>query len=491
VLSRRAFLGAGLGAVVLAAGCDTSRARPSPRLILPTDPAVARREAERRVRGAATVHRKLRSVVGDVDLGGRVVRTWSYDGTIPAPVLRARIGDVLDVDLGNDLPESTTIHWHGIELRNDMDGVHHLTQAGVDPGRHFRYRFVVDAPGTYWYHSHVGTQADRGLYAPIVVEDPAAAPVDVEHVLVLDDWIDGLGATPDRIAELLECRTDCPPSPFIGDFRSDALGGAVGRIAYPGYLVNGKLPSDPPTFTAAPGARVRLRIVNAGAETPFRFAIGGHRLLVTHSDGYAVRPVEVDALILGMGERYDVELTAASGVFPIAVVPEGKPGFAAARLRTTDVAPTATAPPADARPAELDGRLLTYRDLEADPAVALDFVRPDRRYDVSLTGRDANYHWGIDGEPYGHNGSIDVRPGERARVRVTNTTNHVHPMHLHGHTFRLGGARLGPRKDTVLVQPGETFDFDVLCDNPGQWMLHCHNGYHLDVGMAIPFRYVR
>ena len=74
---------------------------------------------------------------------------------------------------------------------------------------------------------------------------------------------------------------------------------------------------------------------------------------------------------------------------------------------------------------------------------------------------------------------------------MTNTTNHVHPMHLHGHTFRLGRDRLGPRKDTVLIKPGETFDFDVLCDNPGQWMLHCHNGYHLDVGMAIPFRYVR
>ena len=192
---------------------------------------------------------------------------------------------------------------------------------------------------------------------------------------MLDDWIDGLGATPDRIASLLECQTDVrAPSPFIGDFRSDALGGAVGRIAYPGYLVNGRLPTDPPTFTAPPGGRVRLRIVNAGAETPFRFAVGDHRLLVTHSDGYPVRPVEVDTLILGMGERYDVEFTAGSGVFPIAVVPEGKPG---SRRR-------ACGPPMSRRPPR---RRPPTRSGRARPAAA-HLRRPRRRSD----GRASTSH---------------------------------------------------------------------------------------------------
>ena len=220
---------------MLAAGCDTSRTRPSPLSDPPDRSRRRRREAERRVPGAATVHRKLRAVVDDVDLGGRVVRTWSYDGTIPAPVLRARVGDVLDVDLGNDLPESTTIHWHGIAAAQRHGRRPPPTQDRVDPGRHFRYRFIVDAPGTYWYHSHMGDQADRGLYAPIVVDDPAARRPSTSSTC----WCSTTGSTASarrRIASR-RCSSVGPTARrhrFIGEFRSDAARWRGGPDRVPG-----------------------------------------------------------------------------------------------------------------------------------------------------------------------------------------------------------------------------------------------------------------
>jgi FtsP/CotA-like multicopper oxidase with cupredoxin domain len=202
--------------------------------------------------------------------------------------------------------------------------------------------------------------------------------------------------------------------------------------------------------------------------------------------------VEVDTVLLGMGERYDVVVTARPGAWPVVAVAEGKGAAARAVLRTTDTSPaTAAAPAGEVLPGELDGRLLAYDDLRAVAAVRLDDRPPDATVEATLTGRNARYHWGIDGDPFPDNGSIDVREGQRVRLAVRNTTNMWHPMHLHGHTFRLGGRADGPRKDTVIVRPGEGADLDMACDNPGQWMLHCHNGYHLEAGMAIAVRYVR
>ena len=506
-MSRRGFLGAStrrlaagalaVGGFALVGGCDSGgrarRVTAVPRWVEPGGPVVAAVEAKRVAPGRTVIRRTLRAAPTRVDLGGRVVQTWSYDGTVPGPLIRATVGDVLALELNNDLPEHTTIHWHGIAIRNDMDGVHGVTQPAVLPGGRFEYRFAFDAPGTYWYHSHMGTQLDRGLYGPIVVDDPTAlATADVEHVLVLDDWIDGFGATPDEIERLLHCDPRCKPSPFIRPFRSEALGGAAGQIAYPAHLINGRMVSDRPTLTAPAGARVRLRVINAGAETAYRFAVGGHRLTVTQSDGYPVEAVEVDTLLVGMGERFDVEFVVGSGAWPVVAVAEGKDATAAAVLRTTDTdVVTTPGPPPDARPVELDRQLLQYSQLRAVASVRLSARRPDRRFDVSLTGRDSTYRWGIDGDPYGRNGALAVRMGDRARIRVRNTTNHWHPMHLHGHTFRLGARADGPRKDTVITLPGETHEFDVECNNPGQWMLHCHNGYHFDAGMAIPFSYLR
>ena len=478
-------------------------------LILPADPEVDAAERRRRTADGAVQSYAMTARPVTLDLAGTPATTWAYDDVLPGPLLRARRGDVLEVLVRNTLPEPTSVHWHGIALRNDMDGVHDVTQAPIRPGELFTYRFTVPDAGTHWYHSHHGLQADRGLYGPLIVDDPdEPGRYDSEHVIVLDDWIDGLGASPDEVRRALHGPDDvahdahgsvpgtrAAPDPgagaaFVGRFRSDVLGGDAGSIRYPMHLCNGR--PDRPTLPIAAGGRVRLRIINAGAETAYRIAVGGHRLTVTHSDGFPVEPVEVDAVLIGMGERYDVEVTLRDGAWPFVALAEGKDASTGAVLRTAAAPATTTAsPPPDARPAELDGRLLRYEDLRAVPAARFEHFTPDLTQETTLTGRNADYHWGIDGEAFPTNGSIDVHQGQRLRLTMRNTTKMWHPMHLHGHSFRLGDRVDGPRKDTVIVRPGESLTFDTVCDNPGQWMAHCHNGYHQDAGMAIALRYLR
>ena len=261
------------------------------------------------------------------------------------------------VRVDNQLPADTSIHFHGIALSNDMDGVPGLTQDPIAPGGAFTYEFTAPHPGTYFYHSHSGVQLDRGLYGVVVIDDPAEpGGYDDEWVVVLDDWVDGTGRTPDDVARELGMAASGEGSESAGEMggmdhgsmedmegmgdmgaetmQSDLLGGA-GDVNYPYYLVNGRIPTDPVSLTAVPGRRIRLRIVNAGSDTAFRLALGGHRMTVTHSDGFPVTPRETDALLIGMGERFDVLVTLADGVFPLYAAAEGKPGYGVAPVSYT------------------------------------------------------------------------------------------------------------------------------------------------------------
>ena len=266
------------------------------------------------------------------------------------------------------------------------------------------------------------------------------------------------------------------------------LGLDGGDVTYPMHLINGRPPADPVTLQAQPGQRVRLRVINAGSDTAYRFAVAGHRLTVTHADGFPVVPVEVDALILGMGERYDVQLTAGDGAFAIVAVPESKPGPGAFAVFRTAVAAT---PSAGASPAELRGRLLTYRDLRPVAGTELPSMSSERLIDIALGVDMTGYRWTINGEAGERNVEpLTVRSGEQVRIRYRNHTGMFHPMHVHGHTFALlDPTGPGTRKDTVIVPPGGTITTTLLADNPGQWMVHCHNTYHLAGGMATLLSY--
>ncbi|MFE2052054.1 multicopper oxidase family protein [Streptomyces sp. NPDC059459] len=483
----------------------------------PSDPEVL---AAERARGLGPVRTyRLTAAEARLDLGGRTVRSWAYDEALPGPLVRASAGEVLDVTLANRLPATTTLHSHGIRLRCDMDGVPGLTQPPVRPGTDFRYRFAVDHPGTYLMHSHVGMQSDRALYAPLIVDDPREPlAYDAEWIVVLDDWLDGVeGSTPDEVLGRLgpagamvsghaamgparpgpgapastspsPARRAAGPSRVLHGSRSRMLHGVAGHVDYPHYLVNGRLPDSPSVFRCRPGDRVRLRIINAGAETAFRVALGDHTMTVTHTDGYPVRHKETDALLVGMAERYDVLVTARDGVFPLVALAEGKKGQALAVLRTGKG--TRTLPPADARPDQLDGRTVPARRLVPDDSVALEDREPDRELRIRITGGMDEYDWGFDHQAYAPERRHPVRAGERLRLTLINATDMWHPMHLHGHTFALAGLdAAGARKDTAVVLPHRKLVVDLDADNPGLWMLHCHNLYHSESGMMTVLGY--
>ncbi|MFH8623409.1 multicopper oxidase family protein [Streptomyces vietnamensis] len=540
-LTRRTVLGAGLaaagtGLLTACSGSGTGHSShgsgastPTGDYVTPDSKEVGATEALRKPGPERKV--RLTAVETPLDLGGgRTVRSWAYGDELPGKEVRVTAGDTLALTLANNLPQATSIHWHGLALRNDMDGVPGLTQRDIRPGGSFDYRFTVSHPGTYWLHPHSGVQQDRGLYAPLIVEDPREPlKYDKEWVVVLDDWVDGVdGSTPDAVlAELgkgmggttgsgsgsatggdmdmsgsggmeghdmshmsmTSRRSPSPepsgPSRMLMGANSDLLGGDAGDVGYPHYLINGRTPQSPQTFTAKPGDRIRLRIVNAGGDTAFRIALGGHELTVTHTDGFPVEHTRADALLLGMGERIDALVTAGSGAFPLTALAEGKGRTALAVLRTGGGA----APAAGARPKELDGKVVHGGQLKAAESVRLEPSRPDRTIEFNLTGSMMKYDWAVNGKKYDPAQRYPVRSGERVRLAFVNSTTMWHPMHLHGHTYALAGG--GARKDTSIVLPGKRLEVDFDADNPGLWMVHCHNVYHAESGMMTVLGYLK
>jgi len=323
---------------------------------------------------------------------------------------------------------------------------------------------------------------------------PTPGGYDVEWTVVLDDWVDGTGRTPDQVPKELTAVASGGTS-GSGDMSGMAMGsgkgeamtssllGGAGDIAYPHYLANGRVPAAPVTLTAKPGQRARLRLVNAGSDTAFRVALGGHQLTVTHSDGFPVAPLSTDALLIGMGERYDVLVTVGDGVFPLVALAEGKQGKALAVVRSG----AGPAPGPSSRPSELDGKAILSTDLTAGDGVGLKARGVDRTHDLLLSRSMAPYRWTINDKTFPDAEPLPVEAGRRVRLRFQNMSMMFHPMHLHGHTFAL--VRGGARKDTVIVRPMQTVEVDFDANNPGQWATHCHNIYHAETGMMTTLSY--
>ncbi|MGQ0624751.1 MAG: multicopper oxidase family protein [Sporichthyaceae bacterium] len=525
-LSRRRFLaisgGVGLGLVGGCAGEDSGPARPGAAPATPTSslgPLLTPGSASG-VLAAGEVQ---------VDLAGTVVTSWGYNGRLPGPEIRVRQGERVQVRLANNLPDLTTIHWHGVSLPNAMDGVPGVTQDPVPTGDAFDYDFVPLDAGSHMYHAHQGHQLDLGLYGPLIVDslDPEPLDYDREYTVMFDDWRDGLAVSapsthggshsPGRLGGIpgrdgLGSRSAASTSPTPADADevdaedaddTSTVAGAnpgpkLGGRAYPLYLVNGRPAADPATFEVRTGERIRLRLMNIAADTGFLVALAGHQLTVTHADGMPVEPVTVDAVRLGMGERYDVVVTASNpGAWQLAAVPESKRGFARAVLRYTDT-PTATSPAAEVRPSELSGRLLSYADLAYAGTRTRPRRAPDRVLELVLESTSR-----INGQRYVHTHGtapltgpqadpLPIGAGELVRLVLRNTASIAHPMHLHGHPFWVNNeSGSGPLKDTVLVTGGGgVISADFIADNPGDWMIHCHNDYHMENGMARVLRYL-
>lgn len=506
-LSRRSFLGLSVATTAMAtlAACTSAPTLATGvKRILPADPLISTYETQRASTGK-TIIKTLTGESFSTPLGGKDITTWGYDGSLVAPTLRGTVGDNLSLTIANKLTESTSIHWHGLALRNDADGVPGLTQDPVRAGKEFTYDFKLPHPGTYWYHSHVEMQRERALYGALIIEDPQEPlKYDKEWVIVLDDWLDGVTGTPDEAVEELSRGMGgmsgmggmdhgggdggMSMGHMLMGAGSDFLGGDAGDVAFPLHLFNGATVDSPEVFTAIPGETVRLRIINAAGDTAYRVGLPDQKLTVTHTDGFPVEHAEVDAIVLGMGERIDALVTVRDGYTPVLALAEGKAQMAYGLLSTG----TGKAPAVDRLPGTLAGNVVHGGQLTADPAVGFEAKEPDRVHEVRLTGGMAAYDWGINGQRFDmakpFENAFDVKVGERVEVRFVNDTEMWHPMHIHGHTFQVGAT--GARKDTVIVRPQESVVVQFDADNPGQWLFHCHNAYHAERGMMGVFSYL-
>lgn len=444
---------------------------------------------------------------------GRRINVWTYDGKFPGTEIRAKEGERLRIMLKNNLPEETSIHWHGIHQKgtNNMDGIPGLTQPPIPVGAAFIYDFVANKSGTYFYHPHSGLQIERGLAAALIIEPKKETLVfDREYTLVLDDWLDG---SPDLAFRQLQQGISPADGMPKGSSQSssdddemmamehggmsESEGGCCANtdVAYSTYLINGRAPEAAPEFEVKRGERVRFRVINAGGATVFRVAVQGHKLMLTHSDGFPLQQTEVDSFEISPGERYDFLITANNpGAWTIAAVSSNEfQRGARAVLRYREAQGTSN-PPLDFVPDELNGKLADLDDLISSDD--LDFpqisTEADREIDLVLSGSRRSYEWLINGKK-GLDEPFEIRSGERVRVRMQNHSMMWHPMHLHGHSFRINnGKRNAPIKDTVLVKPTMhgRVEFEFLADNPGNWLIHCHHAYHLAAGMERLFKYV-
>ncbi|MEP6816795.1 MAG: multicopper oxidase domain-containing protein, partial [Marmoricola sp.] len=225
-----------------------------------SSPTFARPPRLKPLAGQRVVEHNLTAKATSLDLGGTTVETWAFGDAAPGPLIRANAGDMLRIRVHNQLPTDTSVHWHGIALRNVADGVPGLTQDPIATGSSYLYEFTAPDPGTYFYHPHVGVQLDRGLYAPLIIEDPhEPGDYDLELVVVLDDWLDGTGRTPDDVlANLTGTAGDGSNSMGGMDMGGMSMGGNppfgdAGDVTYPHYLINGRVPTAPDVLRGKPG----------------------------------------------------------------------------------------------------------------------------------------------------------------------------------------------------------------------------------------------
>lgn len=416
--------------------------------------------------------------------GYPATRIWGYDGAVPGPTLRVRQGERLVRTFRNDLPQASSVHWHGIRIANAMDGVVGLTQPAVEPGAEFLYDFALPDAGTYWYHPHNRTyeQMARGLYGALIVEEASGAPqVDRDEVLLLDDW---------RLTD--EALID----ESFGNMHDLAHAGRIGNWV----TVNGK---GAWSQDVAQHARLRLRVVNTANARIFTLGVQGLEGWVVALDGMPLdAPQPLDRVTLAPAQRADliVDVIADEGEEALLVSFEGDGGFAVAAFPVNSAARAgrlaAPAPlPPNPMPALGDLQAARHVDLKMEGGAMgglreamLDGQKTDIR-DMAARGKV----WAFNGMAgMGEAPLLEARLGETVRITMTNDTAWPHGMHLHGHHFRqiLDDGTLGPWRDTLLMNRSETAEIAFVADNPGDWLLHCHMLEHASGGMMTWLRVV-
>lgn len=389
------------------------------------------------------------------------LNAWSYNGQIPGPEIRVNLGDTIKINFTNNLTQETTIHFHGIRVPNAMDGVPGVTQDPIQPGEKFVYEFVPKDPGTYWYHPHVrgSEQVERGLYGTIVVEDPDEAEYDQDPIIVLDDW------------RLNEAGQIDPRFNTGGDLMHDGRWGNL-------ITVNG---STDYSLQIKPGERIRLRFVNSSNGRVYKLDFGDLETQGIAVDGLLARePFIAQGFEVAPGNRLDVDIA-------IPMISRSKP-YVIRDVFSRQTYDLVTLQPSD----QLVDEIKTF-----DPPQARSFPDWEEAYKAPIDkeyllnarrGGQFGIEWTINGKAYPNYDPISLNYGVFNKIRLTNQSARLHPMHLHGQFFQVISRNGQPVdepywRDTVLVNSRETVDIATVPLDKGKWANHCHILEHAEAGM--------
>lgn len=474
-----------LGGPLVSACSSTTAVQAHSAAAVTATPLIASSPTPSSLAGSTVKEFILTAAVHPIDLGNGEFQAWTYNGLPVGPEIRVTEGDRVRITLSNELPDPTTVHWHGIPVPNAMDGVPGMTQPPVQPGETFVYEFAATPAGSYWYHPHVGHQLDRGLVGPFIIEpknNPGA--YDREYTLLLEDWatVDGAGpAATNRMTNRDMAGMMGGMGGMMGGRRNDPNGPLVEPV-YDAYTINGQIAKVADSLLTKKGEKLKLRFINGSSGTIYDLRLAGHSLTITHTDGRPVEPFTVDVLRIAMGERYDVEVTANNpGRWRLYAIPDSARDYVTlGTLQYTDA--LASRDSGDSLPQNLrwnDLFQMTGLAEDTDPGLAP--IGKQAVFEQVLSGGHGSPLWGINGQLWPNADDIVVSIGQAVQFIYRNNSMMPHPMHLHGHFFEVG--QTGIRKDTIIVPSHGQVSVRFVADNPGAWMHHCHNIYHAEAGM--------
>jgi len=478
----------------------------------------------------------------------------AVNGTIPAPVLYFTEGDTAWVYVHNKSKQPTSIHWHGLVLPNEQDGVPYLTTRPIAPGETHVYAFPIVQNGTYWYHSHMAFQQQNGLYGAIVIykrgeQDKAARMKD--YTMLLSDWTD---EKPEQVDRRLHNATEWYQ---IKKHSTQNYGEAIAKghfgtkltnewkrmtamdvsdVAYDKFLVNGE--QQHTMQGVKTGDKVKLHIVNGSSSTYFWLQYAGSKITVVANDGMDVEPVEVDRLIVAVAETYDIIVTVPQNMqYELRATSEDRTGTTSLWLGDGMKMPAPVMPRLNyfegmkmmngmmdmngnmndmgmqMSNQKMDMNMVMYPELQGNMQgmnmgastnlVTLNYgmlrspvkttlpAGPFTELKFDLTGNMNRYVWTINNKTVSETDYIKIRRGENIRIILYNNTMMRHPMHLHGHFFRVlnGNGEYSPLKNTLDIMPMETDTLEFRGDATGDWYFHCHILYHMMSGMGRIFEY--
>jgi len=430
---------------------------------------------------------------------------WTYNGTVPGPQLRVKQGETVKILLQNQLPEPVTIHWHGLPVPNNMDGIPGITQNAVKPGESFTYQFKVDVPGTYWYHSHQNgvVQVDKGLYGSLVVEPKEQQNVDKDFTLVVDEWLKddsmaGMSHGGGHAGMSMSTTTSDHSSMMNSNNGEMPMSDAeMMPLMYTIFSANGKTGSAILPLMIKQGEKVRIRLINAGFLS-HQLYLQGHEYKIVSTDGQPINnPPLVSGQLLNIapGERYDIEFVANNPGSWLLEERSSNPGAASLTVPIVYEGYETTKPKAE------KGDLPLIDITKYGEAAKSNFSFDDS-YDIEYTMdlntemKSGEMTFTINGKTYPDTPPLQVKKGDLVKVKLVNKSpKDLHPMHLHGHFFQVLSKNGQPVsgsplvKDTLNLLPGEEFVVAFIADNPGEWMFHCHDLGHAAQGMMSEVKY--